>query len=501
MPKLNVRLDGDTTIDVEYNDTNTIVVDRCDFVVRKGSMKRTDEGYLKGEAAIAKVGILSYLLPNGTIRRELVPAETLFNKDSMATLKMQPVTDRHPSEILLNKSTVKRRKVGMTGENNRQDDIFLVTSLAITDEDAIENVESGRQQLSPGYKCSLVLQKGVYKGDEFDAIQVGRKYNHVAICDRARGGSDLKLHLDSIDVDKVDGFEYNEDALLSTQRRKALPDSDFCFVIGKGENKIRKFPAHDAAHVRNALARLPQSNLTSSQKEKVKACLVTKAKKFGIKVNTDSLSVDEAFPEELYILSTDEMDCINQRKELSMPKFKIGGIDYDAAQEVINHITSLDATIDSLRTEVKTANDSVTATQAKLDEATEKLDAAEKRDLQKEISDGVNSRLSLLKIANDVFDEKDEVKVDELSDLDLKKAIILKRSPNAKLDEKDDVYIDARFDAVVEGMNFDPDAAANNRKKSGHRMDGENTDPVEKARKDSEDRITKSYENIPEQYR
>lgn len=510
MPKLNIRLDADTVIDVEYNDANTIVVDRCDFVVCKGSMKRTDEGYLRGNAAVAKVGILQYLLPNGTIRKELVPAETLFNKDSMSSLQMQPITDTHPPEVLLDKKTVKRRRVGMTGENNKQDGDFLVTSAVITDEDAIASVESGRQQLSPGYRCSLVLQKGIYKGVEFDAVQVGRRYNHVAICDRARGGSDLKLNLDSIDVEHIDGFEYtNEDAVLTAARRRTLPDSDFCFVVGSGENKIRKFPAHDAAHVRNALARLDQSNLTSSQKAKVKACLTRKAEKFGIKVSKDSLPVDETFPDELYILSTDEMDCINQRKELSMPKFKIGGIDYDAAQEVINHITSLDATIETLRTEVKAANDSVTVTEAKLDEATEKLDAAENRDIQKEINEGVTARLSLMKVANDVFDGEDkiefngkkDVKVDSLSDLDIKKAVILKRSPNANLDEKDEIYITARFDAVVDGLDFDPDAAANNRKKSANRMDNDNADPVEKARQDSEERITKNYENIPEQYR
>jgi len=411
MPKLNVRLDADTTIDVEYNDTNTIVVDRCDFVVRKGSMKRSDEGYLKGDAAIAKVGILSYLLPNGTIRKELVPSETLFNKDSMATLVLQPITDRHPAEVLLNKTTVKRRKVGMTGENNRRDEDYLVTSLAITDEDAIVNVETGRQQLSPGYKCSLVLQEGIYKGERFDAVQIGRKYNHVAICDRARGGSDLKLNLDSVDVEHLDGFEYKEDG---------------------------------------------------------------------------------------------GMDCINKGKELSMPKFKIGGIDYEAAQEVINHITSLDANIDSLKKEVKTANDSVTAAQAKLDEATEKVDSLEKRDIQKEISDGVAGRLSLLKVANDVLEKdikEDKIKIDDMSDLDVRKAVILNRSPNAKLDDKDEVYINARFDAVVEGLDFDPDAASNNRKKSGNRMDNDTTDPVDKAKNDSEERITKAYENIPDQYK
>lgn len=70
-----------------------------------------------------------------------------------------------------------------------------------------------------------------------------------------------------------------EDAKLSYQSRKNLPDSAFC-----GPN--RSFPAHDAAHVRNGLARLNQSNLSPSQKAKTLACLRSRAKKYGIKVST-----------------------------------------------------------------------------------------------------------------------------------------------------------------------------------------------------------------------
>jgi hypothetical protein len=79
--------------------------------------------------------------------------------------------------------------------------------------------------------------------------------------------------LDTI-VDKL-----ADDAKLSYQARKNLPDSAFC---GPG----RSFPAHDAAHVRNGLARLNQSNYTGSQKSSILSCLRGRAKKYGIKVST-----------------------------------------------------------------------------------------------------------------------------------------------------------------------------------------------------------------------
>jgi hypothetical protein len=68
-----------------------------------------------------------------------------------------------------------------------------------------------------------------------------------------------------------------EEAVLTTKARNNLPDSAFC-----GPN--RSFPAHDAAHVRNGLARLSQAKLSPAQKEEVRKCLVSRAKKFGIQV-------------------------------------------------------------------------------------------------------------------------------------------------------------------------------------------------------------------------
>lgn len=77
------------------------------------------------------------------------------------------------------------------------------------------------------------------------------------------------------------------DAKLTTKSRKALPDSAFC---GPG----RSFPAHDAAHVRNALSRLPQAkNFSPAQKASILACVRRKAKSLGVKVSADQLEYSE----------------------------------------------------------------------------------------------------------------------------------------------------------------------------------------------------------------
>jgi len=80
---------------------------------------------------------------------------------------------------------------------------------------------------------------------------------------------------------------------LTTKEKNNLPDSAFAIVLpggkkdksGKTEPRsLRKFPIHDAEHVRNALARLPKSNLTPAQKASALKKIKAAAKKFDVKV-------------------------------------------------------------------------------------------------------------------------------------------------------------------------------------------------------------------------
>jgi len=91
----------------------------------------------------------------------------------------------------------------------------------------------------------------------------------------------------------------NDDVLakkFTTKYRNNLPDSDFAYiepggkkVDGKTEPRsLRHFPIPDAAHVRNALARLPQSKLSPDIKAKILKKLKSKAKEFGIEVSEET---------------------------------------------------------------------------------------------------------------------------------------------------------------------------------------------------------------------
>jgi HK97 family phage major capsid protein/HK97 family phage prohead protease len=90
-----------------------------------------------------------------------------------------------------------------------------------------------------------------------------------------------------------DAVEEAERAQMAAASINDLPDSAFAYIEPGGTKddqgktvprSKRHFPIHDAAHVRNALARAPQSPFGDKAMPKIRAA----AKKFGIKVSDDS---------------------------------------------------------------------------------------------------------------------------------------------------------------------------------------------------------------------
>lgn len=78
---------------------------------------------------------------------------------------------------------------------------------------------------------------------------------------------------------ELEGYSF-EEAQLSYTKRENLPDSAFC-------GPHRSYPAHDAAHVRNGLARLGTfgHRLSPAVRARILSCLKARAKRFGIEVS------------------------------------------------------------------------------------------------------------------------------------------------------------------------------------------------------------------------
>ena len=155
--------------------------------------KLDENGYLRIKGVAAKTGILTYMLPDGSMRRELVPASTLFAEDSIESMIGSPVTVEHPG--ILNSETAAQftsgsvPKAGADGEK-------LKVDIVVTVKDAITQIQAGKRQLSPAYRAELDFTPGEYEGQRYDAIQTKRVYNHLAIVQSARGGTECRINFD-----------------------------------------------------------------------------------------------------------------------------------------------------------------------------------------------------------------------------------------------------------------------------------------------------------------
>lgn len=199
-----------------------MTVQRIDSAVRLDGAKRTPQGGLRVDAALARPGILKYRQPDGSWVSEYLSPEEAFNADSMASLTSAPVTKLHPPEMVSRKNWSKYSR-GNVGETVRQDGNKIAATLYLQDADLADAVERGdMKEVSCGYACDLVNKPGVSpEGERYDRLQINRRYNHVAVVPMGRAGSEIALRLDASDnvitedegesmktFEKIDGVDY-----------------------------------------------------------------------------------------------------------------------------------------------------------------------------------------------------------------------------------------------------------------------------------------------------
>lgn len=140
---------------------------------------------------------------------------------------------------------------------------------------------------------------------------------------------------------------------------------------------------------------------------------------------------------------------------LPMSKVRIDGVDFEMDEPGAQAVGKLLARLDEIGADVGKLRSEVSEQKARADQAEEAL-AAEKQARKNDSSDekvraAVKARVALETTAGKILAD-DKLKLDEMSDDELRKAVVLKVSPNAqeKLDAADHAYLSARFDAAVE---------------------------------------------------
>lgn len=207
-----------------------------------------------------------------------------------------------------------------------------------------------------------------------------------------------------------------------------------------------------------------------------------------LRLNIDHADGEDAIVEDIF-------DNNNNEESRSMATYRIDGLEYEAAPEVVNHISKLTTKIDTLDSDIKTVKDNLSKAEAKCDTAEEQIKELEKKDSKEEIANAVKARITLEKNATKVLNEDN---FDGITDEDLMKKVVLKKYPDAKekLDSKGEVYVAARYDTVIESIGDDAFSKQNEK-----RVNKDNTDTKDDDRTDAEDARRKYIEDLENGYK
>lgn len=190
--------------------------DRYDISIREDKFKITSQGFLVVDATVTRTGVFDYTGIGGV--KEFRPEGEVFNEDSMESLKLIPVTLKHPSEMV-SVENVKELQIGTTGDTIHRDGDFLACRLVITDKNLVKEIKDrhdtglGNYEISLGYKCDVDPVPGEFNGETYDAIQSNIQYNHLSLVATGRAGADARLRLDQKTKEDVTMFKFKRDKI------------------------------------------------------------------------------------------------------------------------------------------------------------------------------------------------------------------------------------------------------------------------------------------------
>lgn len=187
----NAGKDEGSILDLTMDSPSARIEDINQFVEIKGNN-------------ISKVGVFPYSgqqisndLEPDRIYQVYRPEEELSNEETINSFKLLPWTDEHtmlsgdPSEGLTDPA---RKGVhGVIGEEVYFEDGYLKANIKIFSNKLAELIDSGKRELSIGYRCVYELVSGVFEGKRYDAIQRQLRGNHLALVEEGRSGPDVAV--------------------------------------------------------------------------------------------------------------------------------------------------------------------------------------------------------------------------------------------------------------------------------------------------------------------
>lgn len=285
--------------------------------------RRRDDGYLVADARIARTGVQNYLgsevgKPDMSVVKVYRPGSEVFSDDTMKSAAHRPVTNDHPSEMVTSDNW-KKYSVGQTGDEVSGEGIFIRVPLMVSDESAIKDIEAGKQELSAGYTCDLDFTSGqTPTGEAYDAIQKNIRINHIAVVQRGRAGSKVRIgdgvaawgiapfstdhkpeeekimNLKTVTVDGIPVEVTDQGATVIATLQSRLADANTKFADAAKEH-LAAIAAKDAELAKKDAALDAEkakvlSDADIDKRVQVRADLITVAKSIAKDVKTDGLT-------------------------------------------------------------------------------------------------------------------------------------------------------------------------------------------------------------------
>lgn len=144
------------------------------------------DGGLLCQGILMTPGILEYVMPDGSIRREYRSAEEIKKAIERGTFVGRPTTNDHPPDMLTSKDATKYATGSVTKAQWFEPDRSGRIDFLLIDGNAIADFEDGKRALSGGVWSDDLHKPGVFEGQEYDIEQTNLRLNHVAQVDLGR---------------------------------------------------------------------------------------------------------------------------------------------------------------------------------------------------------------------------------------------------------------------------------------------------------------------------
>ena len=213
--------------------------------------KKVDENgwWIIKDNPLSKVGIYPYLgrqiddsLEPNKIYRVYRPAEELLNEETVKSFNLVPLINDHE---MLGKDYKPAEEKGVDGIIYNPRVVhgdMLIGNIKIYSEKMMKDIKNGKKELSMGYTCMYDITPGDWDGQPYDVVQRNLRGNHVALVDKGRMGSDVRVYdkhicCDSMNifVDKIKKISAKDLSPETVDLRKKLNRN---YVTKSGEKKV-----------------------------------------------------------------------------------------------------------------------------------------------------------------------------------------------------------------------------------------------------------------------